>query len=57
MQNIYLLRNTLRILFAMYVGVSCIPTWAHIPQHNTTQHNDVCTFFDMFVHWRSTDGA
>ena len=38
MQNICLLINILRILFAIYVNVPCIPTWAHIAQHNTIDY-------------------
>jgi len=41
MQNIYLLINILRILSTMYVGVPCIPTWAHLAQHY------LCTFLPL----------
>jgi len=34
MQNKDLIKNILRIIFAMFVDVPCIPTRAHIAQHN-----------------------
>jgi len=34
MQNKDLIKNILRIIFAMFVDVPCIPTRAHVAQHN-----------------------